>query len=206
MKTHGIVAHTVAGVVALALSGIAIADHKPGHDKGNAQGPGPNTSIEVVNLCEPAQENAGEQGKFLRVTSTITNETGDGVEAPVEIGVSQVQVAGFQFVQNPAPPKKKTWIPAGSVVSTPDAALSILPGESKDYVVHLELCGSDPVLADATALNAEVQIMIDGRNFAGQCDNPVLEGDDPDPDDGIAQDINDQSRIDIADYPWLSCP
>jgi hypothetical protein len=206
MKTYGKVIGIIVSLAALAVSGTALAKHKDGHDTG--QGPGPRTSIDVVNLCEPVPQDADDMpGVFLRVTSTITNETGDGVETPVEIDVSQVQIRGLQFVRNPNPPKKKTWVTAGSVHSIPDAGLSILPDESADYVAYINLCASDAIREDATSLNAEIQIMIDDRSFAGQCDDPLLEGDDPDPTDGIEEDTIDQSRIDLDDpqYAWVNC-
>ena len=208
MKTYGKVTGMIATLAALAVSGIALANHEEGHDK--RQGPGPRTSIDVVNLCEPVQENAeGQEGEFLKVTSTITNETGDGVEDPLTIEVSQVQVAGLQFVKSQEPPKKKEWKPVGTVDSTPDAKLTIDPDDSADYVAYLDICGSDeyPLSEYATALNASVQIMIDMRNFVGQCDDPLLDGDDPDPNDGIEEDTVDQSRIDLDDpqYAWLNC-
>ena len=212
MKTQGKVAIVVATVAAMAVSGIALAEHSPGHgkDKDKGTGPGSNKSIEVVNLCEPVRKDGDDKdGVFLRVTSTITNETGDGVVEPLTIAVSQVGVGALQFVKSDEPPKKKYWDPVGAVHSTPDAGLEIDPLESDEYIVYLDICGSEthPLSENATALNAEVQIMIDDRNFVGQCDDPQLDGDDPDLTDGIDQDINDQSQIDLdnPDYYWIEC-
>jgi hypothetical protein len=205
MKTYGKVATIVAALAALALSGTALAKHKEGHDKGNGQGP--KSSIEVVNLCEPVQKNGmDEEGKFLMVKSTITNETGDGVDEPLTI--SQVSVGGLQFVKSEEPPKKKEWKEVGPLEYTDNAGLEIPPFESKDYITYLDICGSDkyPLSENATALNAEVQIMIDDRNFVGKCDDDE-KNNNYDANGNLIYDPElDESRIDIEDYPWLGCP
>jgi hypothetical protein len=62
------------------------------------------------------------------------------------------------------------------------------------YSVYIDLCQAPTLSADAVALNVTSQIMVDGRNFTNNCD-------DPNPDDEI-----DQSKIDLEQLvPPLSC-
>ena len=218
MKTYEKV---VSIVVALAVSSIALANPDPdrvtGKDKDKDPPGTPNTktSVELVNVCEPVDhyfnaDNVEVPGIFLKVTSTITNESGDGIDDDLTLGpstdmeVSQIHVGGLQLVKSGEKPPKKEWKPVGEVDFTPDAELSIPPEQSEDYVVYLDLCSPQQYKLDANAiaLNAEIQVMIrEGsveikRNFIGNCD-------DPDKYDEI-----DQSRIDLddQDYDWVKCP
>jgi hypothetical protein len=231
MKTYGKVTGIVAAIAALAVSGIALAQPDPnrvtGKDKDkDAPGtPKTKTSVQVVNLCEPVESYYDESkmetvpGTFLKVTSTITNESGDEIEDSLQIGpttnleVSQIQVGGLQLVKSDGKPGKKEWKPVGAVDYTPNAELTILPEQSDDYIVYLDLCGSynEPFDENAIGLNAEVQIMIqegDGapvRNFVGNCDGEKIY-------DADGNVIGDESQIDLddPDYKWLKdsrgCP
>lgn len=221
MKIHGKVTQITAVLAALAVSGIAVAEPDPnrvtGKDKDkDAPGtPNTKTSVELVNVCKPVNEYINavgdtETGTFLKVTSTITNESGNGIEDDLtlvpstEIKVSQIHVGGLQLVKSGEKPPKKEWKEAGAVDYTPNADITISPEESKDFTVYLDLCRPVEQKLDpnALALNAEVQIMIyegddkPARNFIGNCDDP-----------DIYDDI-DQSRIDLDDpyYDWVSCP
>jgi hypothetical protein len=167
-------------------------------------------------VCEPVDHyiiNDGDdpvKGTFLKVTSTITNESGDGIEDDLtlvpstDMSVSQIHVGGLQLVKSGEKPPKKEWKAAGAVDFTSHMDITIPPKESKDFIVYLDLCRSSQEKLDpnAIALNAQVQIMIyegneePARNFIGNCD-------DPNKDDEI-----DQSQIDLDDpyYDWVKCP
>jgi hypothetical protein len=221
MKTYGKVTGMIAAIAAVAVSGIALAQPDPdrvtGKDKHkDAPGtPKTKTSVELVNMCKPVNQyiNAvGDtvKGTFLKVTSTITNESGDGIEDDLtlvpstDMKVSQIHVGGLQLVKSGEKPPKKEWKAVGAVDYTPNADITIPPEESKDFTVYLDLCHPVEQKLDpnAIALNAEVQIMIyegddkPARNFIGNCDDP-----------DIYDDI-DQSRIDLDDpnYSWINCP
>jgi hypothetical protein len=189
MKRHGRVTGIVAALAAVAVSGIALADHNPGHSKEkpkDAPGkPVSKFSIKLQNLCVP-----DEGANKLTVYSTITNGT-SGITDPVQI--DQIQVQALQLVPNPDHPRKKLWDPVGTVDNNPSPGISIEPGASTVYEAPIDLCATYALREDAKALNAQVQIMIDGRNFVANCD-------DPDPDDGI-----DQAKIRLEDYPGLQC-
>lgn len=189
MKRHGRVTGIVAALAAVAVSGIALADHNPGHSKkkpkdGTGQ-PVSKFSIKLQNLCVP-----DEGANKLIVHSTITNGT-SGITDPVQI--ETIQVNGLQLVPNPDHPRKKLWDSVGTVDTKSDPEPTIDPGATEVYTASIDLCMSDPLRGDAKALNAQVQVMIDGRNFVANCD-------DPDPDDGI-----DQAKISLEDYPGLHC-
>jgi hypothetical protein len=170
------------------------------------------TSLDVENICTPVQhyydaEDNKFEGKYLEVKSTITNKSGNDNLEPVEIAVDHIQVRGLQFVPYP---KKKEWITAGDVESKPVDGVKLYPEESKDFVVYIDLCGSDAVQDNASALNAEVQVMIkEGeetlRNFIGNCDDDEDNNNYDDNGKLIYDPELDESRIDIEDYPWLSC-
>lgn len=191
MKTNGTVARLTAAIVAIAVSGIALADHNPGHSKKKPKDPPGKPvskfSIDLENLCVP-----DEFDNRLIVYSTITNTTSDDIVVPLE--VDQIHVQGLQLVPNPDRPKKKLWDSVGVADNNPSPGISLEPGASTVYEASLDLCGSDALRDDAKALNAQVQVMVDGRNFVANCD-------DPNPDDDI-----DQSEIDLEDYPGLECP
>lgn len=188
MKIHGNIARLTAALAAIAVSGVALGDHKPGHGMGN--GPGPRPSVDVENLCEllvPGEDDVANP--TLRVTTTVTDTSDDNNEGPAV--VSQKSVVAQQFVQNAKPPKKKEWKPVGA----PDTKL--------DSVVEINLCDGIPLSNDAKAVNASVQVWVGDRNFMSRCDNPFLAGDDL---DGDGTDDVDQSRIDLDDYdPRPSC-
>ena len=190
MKTHGRVAGIIVALAAIAVSGIALADHTPGHSKKKQKDPTGQPvskfSVTLVNLCVLDREN-----RLLRVESTITNET-SGITDPVEI--SQIRANGLQLVPRADHPKKKTWDTVGTVYNKANPQPSIAPGVSETYIGTIDLCGSDPLRDGAKALNAQVQVMIDGRNFVANCD-------DPDPDDGI-----DQAKISLEGDAALQCP
>jgi hypothetical protein len=190
MKTNGNVARLTAALAAIAVSGIALADHNPGHSKKKKKDltgqPVSKFSVKLENLCVPDEAN-----NKLIVYSTVTNGT-SGITDPVQI--DQIHVQALQLVPNPDNPKKKLWDSVGTVDSKPNPQPSIDPGASEVYTATIDLCASDPLRDDAKALNAQVQVMIDGRNFVANCD-------DPDPDDGI-----DQAKISLVDYPGLQCP
>ena len=224
MKTYGKIAGIIVSLAALAVSSIALADPDPdrvtGKDKDkDAPGkPKTKTSVELVNVCEPVDqyviieddEPVTKKGTFLKVTSTITNESGNGIEddltlvPPTDMKVSQIHVGGLQLVKTGEKPPKKEWKAVGAVDFTPDANITIPPEESVDFTVYLDLCRpyAQKLDPNAIALNAEVQIMIyegddkPARNFIGNCDDP-----------DIYDDI-DQSRIDLDDpnYSWINCP
>lgn len=188
MKTNGNVARIVAALAAVAVSGVALADHKPGHSKGNGAGPKP--SVDVENLCEllvPAEDDV--VNPTLRVTTTVTDTSDDNNDGPAV--VSQKLVEGLQFVRSAVPPKKKEWKRVGA------------PDNTLDLVVDIDLCEGVPLANDARALNASVQVWVGDRNFMSRCDDPFLPGDDL---DGDGTDDVDQSRIDLDEYdPPLSC-
>jgi hypothetical protein len=190
MKTYGKVTGTVAALVAIAVSGIALADHNPGHSKKKEKDPTGKPvskfSIKLENLCVP-----DEAGNRLIVKSTITNGT-SGISDPVQ--VSEIHVQGLQLVPNPENPKKKLWDTVGVVDNNPNPGISIDPGAFTIYEASIDLCASDALRDDAKALNAQVQVIVDGRNYVANCD-------DPDPDDGI-----NQAKISLEDYPGLQCP
>ena len=179
----------IAALAALALSGAAFADHKDGHDRGNGQGP--QSSIDVENLCDllvPGED--GVANPTLRVTTTITDTSDDNNVLPAE--ATMKRVGGLQFVQSPTPPKKKEWKPVGAIDDT------------LDLVVDIDLCEEMPLEDGAAALNASVQVWVGDRNFMSRCDDPFLDGDDL---DGDGADDVDQSRIDLDEYdPRPSCP
>ncbi len=190
MKTNGRVTGVVAALAAIAVSGIALADHNPGHSKQKPKDPAGKPvskfSIKLENLCVP-----DEAGNKLTVYSTITNGT-SGITEPVQI--SQIHVQGLQLVPNPDNPRKKLWDTVGVVDNNANPGISIDPGAFTVYEASIDLCASDALRDDAKALNVQVQVMVDGRNFVANCD-------DPDPDDGI-----DQAKIRLEDYPGLQCP
>jgi hypothetical protein len=206
-------------LVALAVSGIALADHESGHLVGKDKQKDPpgkplsKTSLDVENICTPVQyyhdaEDNEVRGKFLEVKSTITNKSGNDNLEPVVIAVDHIQVRGLQFVPYP---KKKEWITAGDVESKPVEGVELDPEESSDFVVYIALCGSDAVQDSASALNAEVQVMIKEddvtlRNFIGNCDDDESNNVYDDNDKLVYDPELDESRIDIEDYSWLSCP
>lgn len=182
MKTKGIVV-----LSALALSGVAMAGHKDGHN----QGQGPKSSVDVENVCDllvPGEDDVDVL--TLRVTTTITDTSDDNNVEPAVVASKRVE--GLQFVRRDAPPKKKDWLTVGAVDYSPGS------------VVDINLCQGEPLSDDATSLNASVQVIVDGRSFNSRCDNPFLPGDDI---DGDGTDDVDQSRIDLDDYdPRPGCP
>ncbi len=190
MKTHGTVARLTAALVAIAVSGIALADHNPGHSKQKPKDPTGKPvskfSIKLQNLCVP-----NEADNTLTVYSTVTNGT-SGITEPVQI--AQIHVQGLQLVPSPDNPRKKLWDTVGTLDIKTNPEPTIEPGASEVYAATIDLCASDALRDDAKALNAQVQVMVDGRNFVANCD-------DPDPDDGI-----DQAKIRLEDYPGLQCP
>ena len=189
MKIHGRVTGIIAALTAIAVSGVALADHNPGHSKQKPKDPpGPPVSkfsIKLQNLCVP-----DEAGNRLIVKSTITNGT-SGITDPVQI--DQIQVQALQLVPNPDNSKKKLWDTVGVVDNNDNPDISIQPGASFEYVSPIDLCYSDPLRDDAKALNVQVQVMVDGRNYAANCD-------DPDPDDGI-----NQAKISLEEYSGYQC-
>jgi hypothetical protein len=206
MNAQENVAHIVAVVAALALSGIALADHNPNHGTGKDKPKDPpgkpvsKSSIEVVSLCEPAYLNqADAPGNYLKVTSAITNQSEEIVE------IDTIMVDGFQLVPVTTEPDakgkgKKRWTAVGNTqypgTPAPPFTIDVDP-EGVDpisYSVYIDLCQAPTLSADAVALNVTSQIMVDGRNFTNNCD-------DPNPDDEI-----DQSKIDLEQLvPPLSC-
>ena len=210
MKTYGKVTGLVATLAALAVSGIALADHNPNHGTGKEKPKGSpgqvksKSSISVVNLCEPASTNADLlPGAYLKVTSTITNESEQTVD------IAQIVIDGFQLVpdridtERPDKKPKKVWRDVGSTQYPDNPMLPFpIPVDPEgvnpvQYEVYIDLCKQPTLRSDAVALNAKSQIVVDGvdgRNFLANCD-------DPDPDDDI-----DQSEIDLEDYPGLECP
>jgi hypothetical protein len=198
MKTYGKVTGMVAAIAALAVSGIALADHNPGHSKKKDEkdppgSPGSKFSIEVDNHCIPDPDN-----NALTVKSKITNESEDTVV------VKYVQVTGLQLVPDQYSDEKKPkqiWDTVGAVKMDSMPEIEILEGGFDVYEHTIYLCGtSDELQPEATALNVEVQVMIEGRNFVGNCDDQDI---DENPEDGI--DDADESRIDFDDpqYEWL---
>lgn len=179
----------IAAMATLLASGTVVADHKPGHTKGN--GGGPKASVDVENLCELLVPGIDDvMSPTLRVTTTVTDASDDNNDGPAV--VSQKRVEAVQFVQSAEPPRKKEW----KLVGAPDSSL--------DSVVEINLCDGMPLADDAKAVNASVQVWVGERNFMSRCDNPFLAGDDL---DGDGTDDVDQSRIDLDDYdPRPSCP
>jgi hypothetical protein len=163
MKTHGIVL-----LSALALSGTALAGHKDGH----SQGQGPKPSINVENICTVEPENAaGEAGIFLKVESTYEDVSGDfdDPDAAPPAVVSTKEIKAQQFLKKEKPPKKKYWTQVGAT------------NRLLEQVVYINLCESNPLSLEARALNASIQVTVDGRNFNGRCDdNPDNNVYDPD--------------------------
>ena len=197
MKTDGKVATIVAGIAAMAISSIALAEPNPNRVTGkekpqNGVGPGSKFSISVDNYCKPDSST-----NTLKIESTITNET----EGPVDVGT--VDIKGLQLVpdqdadserKNP----KKTWVPVGDDITDSAPGISLKEGESDVYEHTIELCNETPTLQpDATALNVQVQVMIEGRNFVGNCDDQNIV-------DGEGNQVADESRIDIEDF-GLGC-
>lgn len=208
MAVHRNITGIIAAVAAIALSGIALADHNPHHGTGKEKPkdepgkPVSKSSIAVVTLCEPAFVNDADspvRGDYLKVTSTITNES----EGIVEIDT--IVVDGFQLVPVPAGPEekgkgKKRWTAVGDTQypGNPAPPFSIDVDPERDdpvsYTVYIDLCEVPKLAAEAVGLNVTSQIMVDGRNFTNNCD-------DPDPNDEI-----DQSGIDLEQLdPPLSC-
>jgi hypothetical protein len=192
MKTHGKVATIVAAVAAMAISSIALAEPNPNRVTGkekpkNGVGPGSKFSIEVDNYCKPDSST-----NTLKIESTITNET----EGPVEVGT--VDIMGLQLVPDEDPDSerknpKKTWVQVGAVKTDIAPGIVLEEGGSDVYEHTIYLCNETPVLQpDATALNVQVQVMIDGRNFVGNCDDQNIV-------DNEGNQVADESRIDIED-------
>ena len=213
MKTYGRVTGMVAVLAAIAMSGTALADHNPNHGTGKEKPKGSpgkvksKSSIEVENHCVP-----DEDTKSLTVYSRIWNQSEDDVE------ITYVEVDGFQLVPEPIDPgeevkRKKVWTEVGvakypKVPTVPFTIVADPEGDDEPvtYKVSISLCTSAPLLdAEAESLNVTTQFMIGKRNFVNNCDDPLLEGDDPDPTDDLIEDTVDQSQIDIEDYPDLRC-
>jgi hypothetical protein len=200
MKTHGKVANTIVGIAALALSSIAVADHKPGHDRGKGKGPGPKVSVDITNLCEFGDGTMDNPipNNILRVTTTVEDVSDDPRRA---VDVESVTVTGLQFVEPVDPPKKDKWKPVGAQVGGSETPVDIYTIE---FVRDIDVC-QVPVLEDAAkALNAHVQVKLpDADVFMRMCDDPFLDGDDL---DGDGDDDVDQSRIDLDNFdPSESC-
>jgi hypothetical protein len=178
----------IAAMASLIASGAAVADHKPGHTKGN--GGSPKLSVDVENLCELLVPGVNDvTSPTLKVTTTVTDTSDDNNVDPAV--VTQKHVDAVQFVQKAKPPKKKEWKPVGA------------PDNSLDSVVEINLCDGVPLSDDAKAVNASVQVSVGDRNFMSRCDDPFLDGDDL---DGDGTDDVDQSRIDLDEYdPRPSC-
>jgi hypothetical protein len=207
MKTYGNVTRITGAVVALALSATALANHKEDHVRGT--GPGSKISLDVENVCvplNPSDPDVEFDTPTLMVVSTIKNESETDISVPVV--VKEKSVTAMELLQPSEPPKRKSWDPVGltdmSLVAEPpldDPQEPLAPDSSRPYVSYIDLCdATSPLDAKAIMLNAEIQIMIEGRNFIGNCD-------DPNRDDEI-----DESRIDFDDskYAWLKgwrgCP
>jgi hypothetical protein len=196
MKTYGKVTGIIVSLAALAVSGIAFADPDPnrvkGKEKPGGTGPGSKFSIEVDNHCLPPDP----VDNTMTVISKITNES----EATIDVDF--VEVRGLQLVPDTDSERnnpKKIWDTVGAVKKDPMPEISILEGGFDVYEYTVELCGVTPELqTDATALNVEVQVMVDGRNFVGNCDNQDIVDDE-------GNQVADESRIDIEDYPGLGC-
>ncbi len=203
MKIYGKVTISIAALVALAVSGVALADHKPGHTKDNGQGPGPKVSIDITNICMLGDGSEGNEvpENNLRVTTTVEDVSDDPRN---EIEVSTVSVQGLQFVEPVAPPKKNKWTPVGAetLVSIDDPDVYTLV-----YVHDINIC-QDPALREgAKALNAHVQVMLpDGRNFMRMCDDDESNNVYDDQGNLVYDPALDESRIDLEDYPNLECP
>jgi hypothetical protein len=196
MKTNGKVGLTIVGIAALALSGIAVADHKPDHDRGKGKGPGPKVSVDITNLCEFGDGSMDNPipDNILRVTTTVEDVSDDPRRA---VDVESVTVTGLQFVEPVDPPKKEKWKAVGAEV-TAAASETQIDLYTIEFVREIDVC-QVPVLEDAAkALNAHVQVKLpDGEVFMRMCDDPFLEGDDL---TGDGEDDVDQSRIDLDDF------
>lgn len=183
MKTYGKVTGIVAAIAALAVSGIALANHEEGHDKG--QGPGPKASVNVTNTCTVVADDCMgcRPDHILRVSTEIVDASDD----PPGAGAAPVDsktVKGLQRIENPDRGKKVIWTYVGAVV----------PSDTIPNPVDIHLCEMPTLSNGAKALNAEVQVEVGGRIFLGKCD------DDPsnnvyDPDTGKLLEEYDESIV-----------
>jgi hypothetical protein len=159
MKTHGKVATSIAALAALAVSGIALADHSPGHSKEKTKGP--KSSVNITNTCYLSVDNMTSSGvpdHVLKVTTLIEDASDDNSTG---FTVDSKEVAGEQSVKSSEPPKKQVWKSVGD--SQQD------PVNADQFNIHL--CELPVLLDDAKALNASVQVEVDGRFFLGRCDD-----------------------------------
>jgi hypothetical protein len=183
------------------VSGVALAGHKDGHDKG--QGPGPKVSIDITNICKLGDGSEGNEvpENILRVTTTVEDVSDDPRN---EIDVDTVSVTGQQFVEPVDPPKKKKWIPVGATIDSDETPIDAYTIE---FVRDIDIC-QNPLLQDgAKALNAHVQVMLpDGRNFMRMCDDDESNNVYDDQGNLIYDPALDESRIDLDEFdPPLSC-
>lgn len=160
MKTYGRVTGIVAAIAALAVSGIALANHEEGHDKGQ----GPKSSVNITNTCVLEADNmttSGVPNHVLKVT-TVFEDASDNNS--MGFNVDSKTVKGEQLVKSSEPPRKAKWDDVGEATQDPN---------NVDQV-NIRLCQVPRLENDAKALNASVQVEVDGRFYLSRCD------DDPD--------------------------
>jgi hypothetical protein len=110
MKTYGKVTGMVAALAALAVSGIALANHVEGHEPATKEKPkgAPGDvkskfSIEVENHCT-----FDASANVLTVKSTIWNQSEE------KVTITAAFVDGFQLVPDRVQKNKKTWKDVGT--------------------------------------------------------------------------------------------
>ena len=160
MKTNGKVTVMIAALIAVAMSGIALAKHEEGHDKGQ----GPKSSVNITNTCILEVDNmttSGIPNHVLKVTTVIEDASDNN---SMGFNVDSKTVKGEQSVKSSEPPKKQQWKDVGYAEQDPDN-----PNQ-----VNINLCQTPRLENGATALNASVWVEVDGRFFLSRCD------DDPD--------------------------
>lgn len=157
MKTYGKVTGVLAVLAAVAVSGTALAGHKDGHDKGQ----GPKSSVNITNTCVLEADNmttSGVPNHVLKVTTLIEDASDDN---SLGFNVESKTVSGEQSVKPSEPPRKQQWAEVGVAMQDPN---------NPDQV-NIRLCQVPLLRDDATALNASVQVKVDGRVFLSRCDD-----------------------------------
>jgi hypothetical protein len=162
MKTYGKVAHIVAAVAALGVSGITLAKHEPGHSNGK----GPKSSIEITNTCTLDVDNDTMYGipdHKLKVVTDIKDASDDNSE---DYQIKMKGAQGHQLVKSTTPPKKANWDPLGRTTLTKNTDEQLI------FEIHLCDRENDPLEPEVTALNATVQVMTEnGANVESRCDD-----------------------------------